>query len=432
MAFDPGLQSMRAAGIPVTRQGYANGQAGIRQSLDAMAQKMREGKIDAGVRSWAMDCLKAKGLDGRDQNTTPAKQASAILDCLRAATVYTPDPYGTESIQAAGATLCLRPNLCVQGGDCDDLTVALGSMYLSIGLPTQIVKQNFGADAQEHVLIAVYTGEDWQYADPSTKMPFGSAANAVSEVWVDPMEPIGNLPEASAELVTLGKVGAVRRVRNRSTTPHWGAGFGATGVVTPGDVLSYRNLWDSYVMDTARAAAACSASWAAAANGTGPVPNASEFAAPPDQKTLQLWANANQNISDSITSSWNQHAGLQDWEIVASAGDILVDFQKVVTDVGNFYQPQIQRDCPTLALPDPPGLGLQQQVVGQVEGLGILAHGVLQLFTKGAGGALEAYQTLGQKLTNPSTIEIGGVGLILGIVGTIVGLYTLDRLLPRR
>jgi hypothetical protein len=401
-------------------------------SLETMAQKMREGKIDAGVKQWALDCLKSKGLDGRDQNTTPAKQAAAILDCLRAATVYTPDPYGTESVQSAGATLCLRPNLCIRGGDCDDLTVALGSMYLSIGLPTQIVKQNFGGTAQEHVLIAVYDGSDWRYADPSTKMPFGSAAPAVDEVWVDPMGPVGPLGEAQPEMVTLGKISAVRHIHRGSTTPHWGLGQATHGVVTPGDVLAYRSLWDDFVMGTARAAASCSAAWKAAADGTGPIPNASEFAAPPDQKTLQLWANANQNISDSITSSWNQHAGLQDWEIVASAGDILVDFQKVVTDVGNFYQPQVKRDCPTLALPDPPGLGLQQQVVGQVEGLGILAHGVLQLFTKGAGGALEAYQTLGQKLTNPSTIEIGGVGLILGIVGTIAGLYTLDRLLPRR
>lgn len=398
-------------------------------SLDAMALKMREGRLDPGVRGWALDCLAKAGLDGRGGGTTPAKQAAALLDGLRAVTVYAPDPYGAELVPSAAATLCLRPNLCVKGDDCDGLSVAYGSLTLSIGLPTQIVKQNFGGDAQEHVLIVVWDGSDWRYADPSTKLPFGSALKAASEVWVDPMAPIGDLPEAKAEIVTLGRPG---RMTPRAAPAHHWLGMGA--VVTPGDVLAYRQIWDSYVMDTARAAAACSAAWQAQANGTAPAtpPNLGEFATPPDKTTLQLWATWQKNISDDIVLSWNRFAGLQDWEVVSSGANILQGFQDTVQRVGQFYQPQIQHDCPMLVLPVPPSIELQKQVIAQIEGLGILAHGVLQLFEMGASGALQTYETIGEKLTNPSTIALGGVGILLGVVGTVAGLYVLNSILPAR
>jgi hypothetical protein len=427
MSFDPGFDSMRAAGIPATRGDYPSGQAGIRMSLEVMAAKMREGKADASVKGWALQCLTAKGLDGRTRATTATAQAKAILECLRSATVYASDPHGTESIQSASATLCLRPNLCITGGDCDDLSVALGSLYLSVGLPTQIVKQNFGADAQEHVLVAVYVDGGWEYADPSTNMPFGSAASAVDEVWVDPMEPIGNLGEARPEIVTLGRPSHGRPQRARSTTPHWPTGLG--GVVLPGDVLAYRKIWDAFVMGTARAAVACGAAWQSLADGKAPLTpaNIGQFAVPPDHKTLQLWAQLEQQKGDGIVSSWNMYAGLQDWEIVVSAGDILQDFQSIVRRVGEYYQPQILKDCPALVMPDPPSLELQQQVIAQIEGLGILTHGIMQLFVKGAEGALETYQTIGQKIV--SAPAVGGIGVAVGVVVTIAGLYALNRLL---
>lgn len=206
MSFDPGLTSMREAGITASSRPYEGTSAQqIRMSLETMAAKMRDGRVDSSVNGWAIQCLKEHGLDGRDSNTTAFKQGAALLECIRAATIYVSDPYGVELIPSASATLCLRPNLCLQGQDCDGLSVALGSLYMSIGLPVQIVKQNFGPDQQEHVLIVVHDGTTWQYADPSTNLPFGSALQARDEVWVDPMAPIGALPEAAPTIVTFGK-----------------------------------------------------------------------------------------------------------------------------------------------------------------------------------------------------------------------------------
>jgi hypothetical protein len=173
----------------------------------------------------------------------------------------------------------------------------------------------------------------------------------------------------------------------------------SSGVVTPGDVLAYRKTWDDYVMGTARAAALCAQAWQALADGATPStpPKVSQFAIPPDQKTLTLWAQSQQQLSDSITESWNMHAAKPDWQVLVQAGDILQDFQRTVERVGNFYQPQIAKDCPAIELPKPPSFDLQSQVIGRIEGLGILAHGVLQLLGIGVGGALQTYGAIAQQ-----------------------------------
>lgn len=169
------------------------------------------------------------------------------------------------------------------------------------------------------------------------------------------------------------------------------------GIVTPGDVLAYRKIWDDYVMGTARAAVACAAAWRAYAAHQAPStpPAIGQFAVAPDATTLALWATHQDNIAESIVSAWNAHAGKHDYEVVMLASSILADFQNVVSRVARDYQPQIAHDCPALPLPPLPSKELQAQVVGRIEGLGILAHGVLQIFGIGVNGALETYARIG-------------------------------------
>lgn len=201
MAFEPGLHAAAEAGVPVTRGAYD----GVHQSLDAMARKIREGRVDPWVAGWARGCLKNRGLDGRD-GISVRQQAEAVLDCLRAGTIYAPDAYAAEVISSAAATLCLRPGLCINGGDCDDLTVAYLSAMWSLNIPVAIVKQSYGDGLQQHVLGAVQLESGaWAYADPSTRAPFGSAPRAVDEVWIDPADASATLSEIQPEIVTLGK-----------------------------------------------------------------------------------------------------------------------------------------------------------------------------------------------------------------------------------
>jgi hypothetical protein len=355
-SFDPGIASMKAAGVSVTVGEYADGAEGIDQSIAAMSQKMREGRNDHRVRRWALETLSAAGIDGRG-NESVKEKAQVLLDAFRAKTSYSADPVGTEFVPSAAATLCLDPALCVKGDDCfpagtlllrgdkkrvpiedikvgdyiwgrdlwtrveavvskgvlrvdrieladddlylrltndhhvfavrqgpgfalgmderirvselspgdllirprndprpkrarvgrppftevksivrdagstscwdiqtsdhyvylpehdvtvsncDGLSTALGAVMLSIGIPTVIVKQEFGYGQQQHVLIAVEDENgQWLYADPSTRMPVGSAAHATREERFDPMDTASKTTgTAGNEIVTLGR-----------------------------------------------------------------------------------------------------------------------------------------------------------------------------------------------------------------------------------
>jgi len=158
-------------------------------------------------------------------------------------------------------------------------------------------------------------------------------------------------------------------------------------MVTPGDVLAYRVLWDPYVMGTARAAKAAGDEWTKAAEGQTSKADLSIFAAPPDVATLKLYAQSEYTNADSIVSDWNAHAGSSDQTIVLEAAAFLQDFQNVVQRVAQVYQPQIAREVPSLPLPTPPSASAQKAVIARVEGLGILAKGVLHLIGVAAEGA---------------------------------------------
>ena len=206
-AFAPSLHKAREAGIKIHHAEYPVGVDGIHMSLDQMALRMREGRLDPAVRGWAGDVLIAAGKPQSVQG-----QVQALLEEVRNVTVYAHDPVGSEYIAGAAATLCLRPGLCIKASDCDDLAVALGSAIMSIGIPVMICKQTYGAGDQEHVLI-VFQDEmgNWLPADPThPTWPAGQMAPATRNDYVDPMSPnlagVAGLPEADFVGVGSAKV----------------------------------------------------------------------------------------------------------------------------------------------------------------------------------------------------------------------------------
>jgi hypothetical protein len=198
------------------------------------------------------------------------------------------------------------------------------------------------------------------------------------------------------------------------------------GLVTPGDVLSYRGLWDEYVMGTVRAGMACADAWDAAAAGAAQSPpitapasiNLAQFGAhPPDAATLRVLAQSERASATALETLWNLHANTPDEQIVLNAAAILQDFQSTVLKAGQVYQTDIRKQCPNIPLPAPPGLDVQARVIGQIEGLGILAHGLLQLLGEGTGGALETLGAIGKAASG--VVEAGTS--ILKSPGAIVG-----------
>jgi hypothetical protein len=190
---------------PAPAVAYPEGAPGIRMSVEAVAKMMRDGRLDASMRAWGIDVLTAAGFDGRDRPSIKA-QAQALLAAFQKQTIYTSDPAGAEWIQPGHVTLCLRDR-CIRGGDCDDLTSALGGAMLSIGLPAYAVKVSYGEGHQQHILVGLLD-ESGQglYADPSTNRPIMTRVpNAVEEIWIDPLEQVGSIGTAGAEMVTLAK-----------------------------------------------------------------------------------------------------------------------------------------------------------------------------------------------------------------------------------
>ena len=405
--FAPGIASMKAAGIPVTIAPYAAGSGGIRQSLDAMALKMREGRIDAAVIGHVGQVLQRAGLDGRSGRTTDAKRVAALLDDLRATTVYAPDAYGAEVIQSAAGTMCLRPGLCLNRGDCDDLSVALGSMTLSLGIPTQIVKQSFGADAQEHVLIAVYVDGDWKYADPSTNMAFGSALAAQNEVWVDPMEAVGNVPEASPQIVTLGRPGGLAAGAQlnpqASPTSHW-IGTGAIlGYPMIDDLVALR-AGAKYQLDQLQAAAtAC----------PGGFDNAIEWTFwQRDFAQLQTdFANVSNYvdayIGDQPEWTWKFSAVFYPWDLVRGIMDTEADLDRRWREFGG-------TKCAPPVYPNMPQPATDPDLV------------VMQA----ADTALKTVKSVADNAASPATIGAGGV--VIGVLLAMGAVIAVDHFLPAR
>jgi hypothetical protein len=208
--FSPGLAAQPTA----TRAEYDTGPQGHVQSLETMRQKMREGRIDPRILGWTGEVLRARGLDGRGVQPTSRAMVQAILDAYRAQTIYAPDPAGTEYIQGAAATLCLQPGLCLRRGDCDDGCVAVGSATLSLAIPTQIVKEDYGAGIQSHVLLAFKDERGLMfYADPSTKDPITSTSRAAQQTFYDPMS------DAPIEIVGVGRPGYGSLGATPATTP---------------------------------------------------------------------------------------------------------------------------------------------------------------------------------------------------------------------
>ena len=245
------LGASRAAqdGVKFTHSPYPLGAPGVKISLDEMARLMREARLDKDVCGYAADVLRAAGIDGRDRARWTARNvAQCFLDNVRSVTIYAPDPQGAEMIVSPAATLCLRPGLCIRKSDCDDLTVLLGSLLMCVGFAVRVCKQSWGANAQEHVLVAVQDEDgNWLKCDPShASLPVGRGVAAHSEEYFDPMEADASVNVGTgAEIVTFGSLPA-------GIAAHGGHGHGGGGAQRPmhggdGSMRRYQNgRWVSW------------------------------------------------------------------------------------------------------------------------------------------------------------------------------------------
>jgi hypothetical protein len=189
------------------------------------------------------------------------------------------------------------------------------------------------------------------------------------------------------------------------------------GVVTPGDVIAYRTAWNRYVMDTVASANSCASAYQAVA------------AKQTDASTKALLTSigqATQKDSDALLAQWNVYAGKSDAFIVLEASNILQSYQETVMSAGRTrenittgslmcaltYQPTSGKcsdgDPPSgTVCQAAPGVdpNVQAQIISRIEGLGILASGVLQILVDTAGNSLAAVGSA----TQWTAQQVGGI-----------------------
>ena len=181
--------------------------------------------------------------------------------------------------------------------------------------------------------------------------------------------------------------------------PEDGLAGAGLGLVTPGDVLAYRTAWDQYVLDTTRVATRCSGDYALAAAGL-------QNTFPKDADAFNAAGQAIANAGQALLGQWNVFANKSDSYIVLQGASILEQYQATVLSAGqlrntitkgvvgpqgdSFACPLVYLDAsnqPVFAV-DGVDPNVQAQIIARIQGLGILADGVLQILVESTGNAL--------------------------------------------
>jgi Transglutaminase-like superfamily len=148
------------------------GYAGTLRTAEHVKRLIREGTKDFYVRQRAIDILLARGV--RPKNYLG--EIEALFEWVQRHVRYTKDPFRVEVLHSPRRMLELR------AGDCDDMTILLGSMLESIGHPVRLVLT--GPDPLRprlfsHVYLEVNHQGGWIPCDATMPHPLGWAPRAL-------------------------------------------------------------------------------------------------------------------------------------------------------------------------------------------------------------------------------------------------------------
>ena len=148
----------------IERLRIPSGLAGTRQTAAHVARLIREGASDFYVRQKAIDILLARGVAPKDY----IGEIDALFRWVQRHVRYTKDPFQVELLHTARRMLELR------AGDCDDMTILLGSLVKAVGHPVRIVLTGPDArrpDVYSHIYLEAQHQGAWIPLDAT--MPFG-------------------------------------------------------------------------------------------------------------------------------------------------------------------------------------------------------------------------------------------------------------------
>ena len=148
----------------IERRHIPTGLAGTRATVAQVARLICDGARDFYVRQKAIDILLAGGVAPKDY----LGEIDALFRWVQRNVRYTKDPFRVEVLHSARRMLELR------AGDCDDMTILLGSLVKSVGHPVRIVLTGPDPSRPEvfsHIYLEARHQDQWIPLDAT--MPHG-------------------------------------------------------------------------------------------------------------------------------------------------------------------------------------------------------------------------------------------------------------------
>lgn len=122
-----------------------------------------DGHIDIKVRHLAENILSSAGVASKDYRG----EVEAIQAWVRENIRYTRDPYFVETLISPAALIDSRQ------GDCDDHSMLVASLLLSVGFKPRFVAIGYTPGTFEHVLTEVRLGTKWVTVETTEPVAVG-------------------------------------------------------------------------------------------------------------------------------------------------------------------------------------------------------------------------------------------------------------------
>ncbi len=148
------------------------GTPGTLVSARLIARLIRDGAKDFYVRKKAIQIFRSYGVPPKDRYG----EVCALFHWVRRNIRYTRDIFRVELLHSARRMLELR------AGDCDDMTILLGSMLMATGHPVRLILVGFRPKkphAYSHIYPEVNVRGRWLPIDTTVSHPIGWAPPAL-------------------------------------------------------------------------------------------------------------------------------------------------------------------------------------------------------------------------------------------------------------
>jgi transglutaminase-like putative cysteine protease len=148
------------------------GKNGTLTTARIIAQMIRDGAKDFYVRQYAIQIFRVYRVPAKDR----FGEICSLFDWVRRNVRYTRDIFRVELLHTPRRMLELR------AGDCDDMTILLGSMLLSTGHPVRLVLVGFRPHRPHlysHIYPEVLVRGRWLALDATLPRPIGWAPPAL-------------------------------------------------------------------------------------------------------------------------------------------------------------------------------------------------------------------------------------------------------------